>query len=118
MRETSSVECINATIFCLLLALFGKDFQAYFPASGGLSQFKRKSIRQGRSLSISHPAGCFSYLQFDDLLVQQNIFFSYDPIRVVVTEKLIPKLASLGHFLQKIGQGIGFVKATAQLILH
>lgn len=37
---------------------------------------------------------------------------------MVVSEEVIPELASLAHFLQKIGQGIGFIKSIAQFILH
>ena len=48
----------------------------------------------------------------------RNIFFPYDPVGVVVSKKLIFELAPLGYFLQKICQGIGFVKSAAQFILH
>lgn len=37
---------------------------------------------------------------------------------MVVSKKLIFGPAPLGHFLQEVGQGIGFVKSAAQFILH
>ena len=89
----------DATLYLLRC----NSFRHIASANSGQSWFLRKSVRQGGSLSLSRPAGRFSQLQFDDLLVQQNIFFPYNSVRVVVSEKLIAKLASLGHFIQKIG---------------
>ena len=66
----------------------------------------------------SRPAGRFSQLQADNLLIQQNIFLADDSVAMVMSKKLIFELAPLGHFLQEIGQDIGFEKTAAQFILH
>lgn len=66
----------------------------------------------------SRPAGFFSQVQSDDLFVQQDIFFPYDPVGMVVSKKVVFEPAPLGHLLQKICQGIGLVKPAAQFVLH
>ena len=79
---------------------------------------QRKSIRQGGNLLRSRPAGRFSQLQSDDLLVQQNIFLLDDPVHVVMSEEVIFELAPPGDFIQEICQRICLIKPAAQFILH
>ena len=77
-------------------------FKRIFPQSAANRDFNGKASGKVGAYR-SRPARRFSQLQFDDLLVQQNIFFSYDPVCMVMSEKLIFKLTPLGHFLQEIG---------------
>ena len=49
----------------------------------------------------SCPAGLFSQLQSDDLLVEHHIFLFYDHILVVVSEKPVFEPAPLAHLIIK-----------------
>ena len=66
----------------------------------------------------SRPAGRFSQLQSDDLLVQQNIFLLDDPVHVVMPEEVVFELTPLGDFIQEVCQRIRLIKSAAQFILH
>lgn len=63
-------------------------------------------------------AGPFSQFKFDDLFVQQNIFFLYEPIHMVVSKEMVIESAPPGYLLQEIGQSVSLVKSTVQLILY
>lgn len=50
----------------------------------------------------SCPAGLFSQLQSDDLLVEHHIFLFYDHILVVVSEKPVFELAPLVYLIKEL----------------
>ena len=66
----------------------------------------------------SCPAGLFSQLQSDDLLVEHYIFLFYDHVLMVVAEKPVFELAPLAYLIEELRQGILLIKPAAEYVLH
>ena len=73
----------------------------YSPACGELWALTEKSPA-GREQMRSCPAGLFSQLQSDDLLVEHHIFLFYDHILVVVSEKPVFEPAPLAYLIKEL----------------